>query len=833
MGRISRRFVDRTRVRTDSIELCYEYPYQWSDTGGKIKHWCFVLPVDASTTRVFFLFYFESLKIPLTPFRIPRRLMTLALRLSNRLPDPAPPPAGRLRGRGRAARSRGSPASAGPRPEPRGRALPAADAPQVGGVPGSRPGAPDASARQRCRRRVEPRSRALDARSRSRRGSSPGAPAGSGLLGRRDGLVPGDPGSARDRAAGGGRAPDPGHAGRHASGTSRSPERRTEPGASTPRRRGASSSRRWATSRSACWACPPDDPLAGTARRWLHAQTGGVLAIPTWGKLWLALLDLYDYRGINPCPPELLLLPRCAARPPPALLLPHAPHLPRHELPVRPAGARVAGADHGGALPGALRAAARARRLRAPTAASCRRPTSASVPAGSRAGSRISWRSTSGSRPRALRRRALERGFARILYEQRQTGYQALSPGQRAPELPGDLGPRPRASRPRREPRRGRGLALGGPGSGNPVRRRALARLGHRLRGPGAPGHACIGPGAARPPCAAPTAFLESTQLTDELPDPRAADRDPIQGGWCFSDGAHRWPVSDCTAEALVTLLRIHDVPGLIAPGGAGFRPSGSARPCSSSWLGRIPTAASGRTSAAGAQSLLEALNPSEMFRDCMTERSYVECTGSAIAALARFRRTDPGALGDRLGLAIERGVRFLRAAQRPDGACAGFWGINFTYAAFHAVRGLRAAGSTPGTPGSPAPPIGSAGSSARTAAGGSTTPGASRGATSSTRTSQVVMTAWALLALMDVLEPGAVARPARRGLAHRRAAPRRLLAAAGRQRGLLRLRDAGLPAVCELLPGLGPGASRRDRRGRSPPVGRVARVALADDRLA
>jgi phenylpropionate dioxygenase-like ring-hydroxylating dioxygenase large terminal subunit len=84
MGRISRRFVDRRRIRTDSIQLCYEYPYQWSDTGGKIKHWCFVLPVDRETTRVFFLFYFESLRIPLTPFRIPRRLMTLALRLSNR-----------------------------------------------------------------------------------------------------------------------------------------------------------------------------------------------------------------------------------------------------------------------------------------------------------------------------------------------------------------------------------------------------------------------------------------------------------------------------------------------------------------------------------------------------------------------------------------------------------------------------------------------------------------------------------------------------------------------------------------------------------------------------
>jgi hypothetical protein len=84
-GKISRLFVDRKRINTNAMDLGYEYPYQWSNTDGKIKHWCFVLPVDACTSRVFFLFYFESLKIPLTPFRIPRRLMKLVLTVSNAL----------------------------------------------------------------------------------------------------------------------------------------------------------------------------------------------------------------------------------------------------------------------------------------------------------------------------------------------------------------------------------------------------------------------------------------------------------------------------------------------------------------------------------------------------------------------------------------------------------------------------------------------------------------------------------------------------------------------------------------------------------------------------
>jgi phenylpropionate dioxygenase-like ring-hydroxylating dioxygenase large terminal subunit len=83
-GRISKLFVDRKRVRTDRMDLAFEYPYQWSNTGDRIKHWCFILPIDAKTSRVFFLFYFEALKIPFTPLRIPRAVMVPFLGLANR-----------------------------------------------------------------------------------------------------------------------------------------------------------------------------------------------------------------------------------------------------------------------------------------------------------------------------------------------------------------------------------------------------------------------------------------------------------------------------------------------------------------------------------------------------------------------------------------------------------------------------------------------------------------------------------------------------------------------------------------------------------------------------
>ena len=51
-----------------------------------------------------------------------------------------------------------------------------------------------------------------------------------------------------------------------------------------------------------------EDPLIEPARRFLQQE--GVLGIPSWGKFWLALLNLYDWRGVNALLPEVWGLPR-------------------------------------------------------------------------------------------------------------------------------------------------------------------------------------------------------------------------------------------------------------------------------------------------------------------------------------------------------------------------------------------------------------------------------------------------------------------------------------------------------------------------------------------
>ncbi len=76
-GRISGLFVNRAKTNTDHMQLAYQYPYQRSNTDNRIKHWCFVLPIDEQTTRSIFLFYFspDMLKIPGVPIKIPFGLL--------------------------------------------------------------------------------------------------------------------------------------------------------------------------------------------------------------------------------------------------------------------------------------------------------------------------------------------------------------------------------------------------------------------------------------------------------------------------------------------------------------------------------------------------------------------------------------------------------------------------------------------------------------------------------------------------------------------------------------------------------------------------------------
>jgi lanosterol synthase len=187
--------------------------------------------------------------------------------------------------------------------------------------------------------------------------------------------------------------------------------------------------------------------------------------------------------------------------------------------------------------------------------------------------------------------------------------------------------------------------------------------------------------------------WLAGAQATQELPPRLRQGRDTILGGWSFSDGAHQWPVSDCTAEALSAVLMVHrraDLQPCIGP----RLPDTRLYQAIEFILSRQnPDHGFGTYERTRGPGFLEKLNATEMFAGCMTDFSHPEPTASCVAALARFRHDYPGYQRRRVDHSIRRGIGYLRACQRPDGSYLGSWGINFTYAARFVTEALLTAG--------------------------------------------------------------------------------------------------------------------------------------------
>ena len=152
-----------------------------------------------------------------------------------------------------------------------------------------------------------------------------------------------------------------------------------------------------------------------------------MLAIPTWGKFWLAMIGLYDYAAINPFPPELFLLPR--------QLPVHPDRLYCHTRNIYQAIAYLYGRRFSRRSGPADRVAGR-RALRRPgPARQVQGPPQRHL--GHRSAPppvpqlRIGYRLLLGYErihPRRLRERALDRCLTRIRDEQRATAAQGLSP---------------------------------------------------------------------------------------------------------------------------------------------------------------------------------------------------------------------------------------------------------------------------------------------------------------------------------------------------------------------------------------------------------------------
>eukprot|EP00971_Amphidinium_carterae_P096958 1919436-Amphidinium_carterae.1 len=170
--------------------------------------------------------------------------------------------------------------------------------------------------------------------------------------------------------------------------------------------------------------------------------------------------------------------------------------------------------------------------------------------------------------------------------------------------------------------------------------------------------------------------------------------RQPIRGGWGFSTAEQAWPVSDTTAEAFSAVLALYSDPCV-----AKCTPipvehlQDSVR-----FLLDYQNADGGWATYENCRGWgwYELMNPSEVFGDIMIDYSYVECSTSAMQALASFAKMFPDHRGAEIARAVQRGALFIERMQRDDGSWYGCWGNCFTYGCWFGIEGLVCSGRDP-----------------------------------------------------------------------------------------------------------------------------------------
>eukprot|EP00126_Sphaerothecum_destruens_P005426 Sdes_comp18756_c0_seq4m9147 len=186
--------------------------------------------------------------------------------------------------------------------------------------------------------------------------------------------------------------------------------------------------------------------------------------------------------------------------------------------------------------------------------------------------------------------------------------------------------------------------------------------------------------------------FIKYTQIPENTPNHEKYYRHISKGGFPFSTRDCGWIVSDCCGEGLSALLklshfdfvascrvseeRLFDCVNVIL----------SLRNPDGSW-------ASYETSRGGWW--LEKLNPSEVFGDIMIDYPYVECTSSCIQALHEFHQQYPHHRSKEISAALAEGAHVIRSMQRDDGSWEGSWGVCFTYGTWFGIEGLACLGET------------------------------------------------------------------------------------------------------------------------------------------
>ncbi|RIB23575.1 terpenoid cyclases/protein prenyltransferase alpha-alpha toroid [Gigaspora rosea] len=185
--------------------------------------------------------------------------------------------------------------------------------------------------------------------------------------------------------------------------------------------------------------------------------------------------------------------------------------------------------------------------------------------------------------------------------------------------------------------------------------------------------------------------FLDDSQIQSNPTYMKQCWREPSKGLWCFSTREQGWSANDCTAEALKAVLLLQGKLDYTQPLINQKRIQSTI-----DTLIRRQHSNGGYSRFEGIRGYcwMELINPSEIFENTFIEHTYVECTSSVMTALRVFSKFDlVDHYVDDIEIVCAKAAKYIHSMQRKDGSWLGSWGICFTYGTMSALQGLSSVG--------------------------------------------------------------------------------------------------------------------------------------------
>ncbi|GAA6003609.1 hypothetical protein JCM10207_003508 [Rhodosporidiobolus poonsookiae] len=434
----------------------------------------------------------------------------------------------------------------------------------------------------------------------------------------------------------------------------------------------------------------PDEPMMVRARNTLHAL-GGCEGIPSWGKFWLAILNVHSWRGLNPTPAELWLLPDW---------LPIHPwrwwiHTRNVYIPMGYLSGVGFQAEVDETI-SSLREELYTRPYASidwPTLRNSISPSDVYAPHSRVANACFAVLDVYDRvAPSFIRRHALEKAYRLVVMEDENTAYQTIGPVSKAMNMLcrwHKEGPKSDAFQQHLLKIRDfmwmskDGMMMTGTNGSQLWDACFIAQ---------ALSESSLG---SAPPNQASTLqllkWLDGCQIRQNPVHYEEAYRHQTEGAWPFSTQEQGYTVSDCTAEGMKSVLLLQEMPHL--PELVSFERLSK----SVDVILSLQNASGGWASyeLVRGSPLLELLNPAEVFANIMIEYPYVECTTACVTSLSLFTRKHPSYRAAEIKHATRAGIEWIKSRQRADGSWYGSWGICFTYATMFSVESLALAGET------------------------------------------------------------------------------------------------------------------------------------------